>query len=76
MLILRAKLIIIYKISKPFATRPFNIAKEILLRTDEPILDICFKTGFLNESYFIRQFKKRCGTTPKQFRMKTRIQSN
>lgn len=51
-------------------------AKEILLRTDEPILDICFKTGFLNESYFIRQFKKRCGTTPKQFRMKTRIQAN
>lgn len=47
-------------------------AKEILLRTDEPILDICFKTGFLNESYFIRQFKKRCGTTPKQFRMKSR----
>ena len=34
------------------------------------------RVGYDNESYFIRQFKKRCGTTPKQFRMKTRIQAN
>lgn len=47
-------------------------AKEMLATTDIPVLNICYDVGFLNESYFIRQFKKRCGITPKQFRLMIR----
>lgn len=43
-------------------------AKELLLSTEDPISEICFAVGFNNLSYFIARFKKKFGSSPKQFR--------
>lgn len=43
-------------------------AKELLLTTDLLSREIAYALGFKDELYFIRFFKKRTGTTPKQFR--------
>ncbi|MBE6530843.1 MAG: helix-turn-helix domain-containing protein [Ruminococcaceae bacterium] len=46
----------------------FEVAKELLLSTKLPINDIILNTGYENSSYFHKQFLKRFGTTPKNFR--------
>jgi YesN/AraC family two-component response regulator len=43
-------------------------AKELLIRTDEPVSEIAERTGFTNSSYFHRIFKKTTGVTPAEFR--------
>lgn len=43
-------------------------AKKELQETTKSILEISFDCGFDNISYFIRQFKKIAGVTPRQFR--------
>lgn len=45
-----------------------RIAVQLLLSTNESIIDIAAKTGFENLSYFNRCFKKRFGKTPGQYR--------
>ncbi|MEN6575163.1 MAG: helix-turn-helix domain-containing protein [Phycisphaerales bacterium] len=47
-------------------------AKELLLGTDQSCTDICFQTGYNNQSYFTRTFKSVAGTTPRQFRLQNR----
>lgn len=43
-------------------------AKEMLRDTTKPVLEISLDCGFDNVSYFIRQFKKEEGVTPREYR--------
>lgn len=43
-------------------------AKELLQKTDEPVQNIAFKTGFNSTSNFIYFFKKEMGISPLKFR--------
>lgn len=45
-------------------------AKELLLSTNNSILDICISLSFSDQSYFTKVFKKFTGATPKQYRNK------
>ena len=47
-------------------------SEEYLLFTDHDLAFISRRTGFSDESHFIRSFKKLRGQTPKQFRIKSR----
>lgn len=43
-------------------------AKQLLLETDRPILDICVSCGFQNQSYFTKAFREKTGLSPLQCR--------
>ena len=43
-------------------------SKRLLSNTDHSIIDIALATGFEDQSYFSKVFKKYTGLTPKQFR--------
>lgn len=43
-------------------------ASRMLIDTSRTIAEICFECGFNNVSYFNRIFKKRKGSTPREFR--------
>jgi len=43
-------------------------SKELLISTDNSCTQICFETGYNNQSYFTRTFKDIVGVTPRQFR--------
>lgn len=43
-------------------------AKELLISTNKNCTEICFDTGYNNQSYFTRTFKEVAGVTPRQFR--------
>lgn len=43
-------------------------AKELLISTNKNCTEICFETGYNNQSYFTRTFKEISGMTPRQFR--------
>lgn len=45
-----------------------NWAKQVLLETDDTISSISDALGYVEPSYFIRQFKKHVGTTPLKYR--------
>ncbi|MBN1391225.1 MAG: PocR ligand-binding domain-containing protein [Sedimentisphaerales bacterium] len=45
-------------------------AKQLLLATNQNCTEICFQSGFNNQSYFTRTFKRLVGSTPRQFRVK------
>lgn len=44
-------------------------AKILLKETDDSVIDIAFKVGFNNVTYFNRIFKKYLNTTPSEFRL-------
>jgi len=44
-------------------------AMNLLLETDEPIMQICFDVGYNDPSYFFKQFQKETGFSPKVFRL-------
>jgi AraC-like DNA-binding protein/ligand-binding sensor protein len=46
-------------------------AKELLIASNMSILDICEATGYEEQSYFTRIFKRYQGMSPNAFRMKT-----
>lgn len=50
--------------------RRISKAKMLLLRTQDPIKEIALRTGFENEFFFFRIFKKYTGLTPTQYRAK------
>ena len=50
-----------------------RIAKNLLVTTDSEISTVAWKCGFNSTSYFIKQFKLRTGTIPKQFRKSNSI---
>ena len=43
------------------------LATELLQQTDDTIHNIACKTGFQDQAYFFRVFKKFCGVSPRQF---------
>jgi AraC-like DNA-binding protein len=45
-----------------------NHARELLLKTDLPVKEIAFQSGFEEEQYFCRYFKKAMGRTPSSYR--------
>ena len=45
-----------------------TLAAKALLESHKAILDIATECGFENLSYFNRQFKKKYGTTPSNYR--------
>lgn len=45
-----------------------NVAKHLLLRTDRPVKEIAFDSGFNSESHFVSTFRKQTGLTPNSFR--------
>jgi two-component system response regulator YesN len=47
-------------------------AKRLLLATNKNCTEICFESGYNNQSYFIRIFKAAVGLTPLQFRQSNR----
>jgi AraC-like DNA-binding protein len=47
-------------------------ARDLLKSTNDPVTDICFRIGFNDLSHFIRTFRKITGTTPLDFRRKSR----
>lgn len=48
-------------------------AKEMLRDTTKPVLEVSMDCGFENVSYFIRQFKKMEGVTPRAYRERSAI---
>lgn len=48
--------------------RRLAVAAEALKKTDDKILNISQDAGFTNLSNFNRQFRKRYGVTPKEYR--------
>ena len=47
-------------------------AKELLLTTNKSCTEICFESGYNNQSYFTRTFKENTRMTPRQFREQNR----
>lgn len=47
-----------------------NYAVSLLLRTNTPVLDICFNCGFQSVSHFYKAFKKIYGISPLEFKKK------
>ena len=45
-----------------------DYANDLLLHTEQPVIDICYDVGFENLSYFYRLFKVRWQCSPAQFR--------
>jgi AraC-like DNA-binding protein len=45
-----------------------DLARNLLLKTNNTIQEICYDSGFESDSHFIRIFKNNFGFTPKQWR--------
>jgi len=56
--------------------RKIEIAKCLLLETDQNIVDIAFKLGFDNHSNFSTRFKKFTGSSPENYRKIDRVKKN
>lgn len=54
------------------ATLRLSHVAELLVHSDMSITDIAFECGFQDSSYMARQFKRRMGLTPHQFRQSNR----
>ncbi len=48
--------------------RRIGAARELLLRTDQPIADIAYATGFSSQSHMTTTFRREIGVTPAQLR--------
>ncbi len=49
-----------------------DYASDLLLHTDDPVIDICYDVGFGNLSHFYHLFKARWDCSPKAFRKANR----
>jgi AraC family transcriptional regulator len=52
--------------------RRLEVAKSLLSNTDLPVIDVCVRAGFKNQSHFTSLFRKRFGVTPTAWRNATR----
>lgn len=48
----------------------FNQALKLIDSTDNPLIDICFESGFSDYKYMEKEFIKNLGCSPKKYRMK------
>lgn len=60
--------IYITSVSEVIKERVILEAKRLLIHTDLSVLEISYKLGFSDNSYFGRYFKKAMGTSPEKFR--------
>jgi AraC family transcriptional regulator len=44
-------------------------AKQLLSKSEMPLVDVGFKSGFSHQSHFTRLFRKVTGTTPQSYRL-------
>ena len=51
-------------------------AKDLLLKTDMTIGEICYKVGFASPSYFTKRFKEYTEVIPKEYRLKNKGQKD
>lgn len=51
-------------------------ARNMLANPTIPIRDIASQTGYRDEKYFSKRFKKECGLTPREYRDKLLLQEN
>ncbi|MDO5479628.1 MAG: AraC family transcriptional regulator, partial [Clostridia bacterium] len=51
-------------------------ATSLLLNTDMPITDIAIETGYYDQFYFSKEFKKEFGTSPSVYRKEKNIDKN
>lgn len=56
------------------ADRRIELAKEMLLRTEIPIMNIAMELSFNEPNYFSRVFKKKTGLTPSEYRDRSKEQ--
>lgn len=47
-------------------------SKELLMRTDKSIVQICLECGFNDQSYFTKVFQRYTGRTPREYRLSAR----
>ena len=59
-------------ISACIANGRIQKASEMLLTTDEMVIDICYHCGYSTLSCFNRQFKKLNGCTPTEYRLQNK----
>jgi AraC family transcriptional regulator len=45
-------------------------AKELLMKSELPLVDVGFQSGFSHQSHFSRLFRKLTGTTPQTYRLR------
>ena len=53
--------------------RKMDLAKEMLVNTDIPVLNIALDLAYNEANYFSKAFKKKTGLTPSEYREKYRI---
>ena len=56
--------------------RRLDMARSLMLKSEDTIQQICYDSGFESDSHFIRTFKKTFGTTPKQWRSNKMLSAN
>ncbi len=65
-----------YSIKDHITMMKINHARALLAETNRSILDISLTSGFSAMSRFYEAFQKQVGTTPNQYRLTTRKQTN
>lgn len=53
--------------------RKMDLAKEMLINTDIPVLNIALDLAYNEANYFSKAFKKKTGLTPSEYREKYRV---
>ena len=53
--------------------RKMDLAKEMLVNTDIPVLNIALDLAYNEANYFSKAFKKKTGLTPSEYREKYRV---
>lgn len=56
--------------------RKINLAAKLLVTTSLTVQEIIFRSGFSNRSHFYREFDKRYGSTPKDYRNANKVKDN
>ena len=58
--------------SKWIKSKRLEYAKQLLVESDLNINQICYDSGFINSSHFIKSFKKKYQVSPLQYKIKVK----
>lgn len=50
-----------------------ELAKTLLLQTDDPVCEVAYRSGFEDDRYFSRIFREHAGVLPSQYRAEGRV---